>query len=145
MIMFANSANRVKIRLQMTFFWEREISVAHRAFATMLLKIRAWSDRAFNYSCVHKQRTSRLAAFRAATKHITSTVQLWCLSVQHLLDALHPSAKKGAKVLFNKSYRSPRGKTLRFWESCLSYQRLHGLLLQALTTTPAPSSQGEVC
>lgn len=102
----------------------------------MLLKIRAWSDRVFNYSCVHKYRTGRLTAFRAATKHITSTVRLRCLSVQHLLDAPHPSAKKGPKYYLTKSYGIPRGKILRFQESCLGCWRLHDILLQALGLSP---------
>ena len=79
--------------------------------------------------------------------HITGAVQLRCLSVR-LLDALHPSAKKGPKFYLTKSYGSPRRKVPRFGESQLSYQGLHGLLLQALgsvTAVPAPSSQEDAC
>lgn len=108
--MFANSANHVEIRLQMTFFLQKEISVAHRAFATMLLKIRAWSDRAFNYSCAHKYRASRLTAFRAAS---STSPGLPGSDVQcSVLDAQHPSAKEGSEFYLTKSSGSPRGKIL---------------------------------
>lgn len=104
--MFANSANHVEITLQMTFFLQNEISVAQRVLATMLLKIRAWSDRAFNYSCAHKYRASRLTELHPTHLH-------YCLSlcpVQCVLDAQHPSAEKGPKFYLTKSNGSPSGK-----------------------------------
>lgn len=93
--MFANSANHVEIRLQVTFFLQKEISVAHRAFATMLLKIRAWSERAFNYACAHKYGAGRLTELHQA--HLQHCLAL--CPVQCVLDAQNPSAKKGLSLI----------------------------------------------